>query len=77
MASRRRGQAPPPESVPPLTALPPGAGPALRTYQVMNVTMRPGHPLTFSDGEQVIAVLSSGQVPLSIDWRLTVLVEMP
>jgi hypothetical protein len=40
--------------------------------------MRIGWPLRFSDGERIVAVLSSELVPLSrTDIDVTVLVEMP
>jgi hypothetical protein len=45
---------------------------------VQQYTVRMGHPIRFSDGEQVIAVLALEHVPLSKDdMRITVLVEMP
>ena len=31
----------------------------LHTYTVMRVRMKPGAPLTFSDGERIVAVLRS------------------
>jgi hypothetical protein len=72
-----------PESVPPLSAMPSTAretqAPPLHTYKLMNVEKRPGYPLTFSDGERVIAVVGS-QPPLTPGVggsRLTVLVELP
>lgn len=49
----------------------------LRTYMVQRHRMRIGHPLTFSDGERIVAVLSSEPVaglPSEVD--VTVLVEL-
>jgi hypothetical protein len=84
---RKRGQAPAPESVPPLTSMPPtaresakAAGVVLHTYMVQQHQMRPGFPLTFSDGERIVAVLSSSPVPgygRTGDIDVTVLVELP
>ena len=37
--------------------------PALHTYMVQRFRMRPGWPLTFSDGERIVAVLRSEVVP--------------
>jgi hypothetical protein len=51
---------------------------SLHTYMVQRYQMRIGWPLRFSDGERIIAVLSSEPVPLSPhDLDVTVLVEMP
>ncbi len=50
----------------------------LHTYTVQRHQMRVGWPLRFSDGEHIVAVLSSKPVPLSrADIEVTVLVEMP
>ena len=51
----------------------------LYRYKTMHVYMRPDRPLTFSDGERVIAVLSSSQVIGYSDgtMEMTVLVELP
>jgi hypothetical protein len=53
----------------------------LHTYMVQRFRMRPGRPLTFSDGERIVAVLRSEVVPggvsTSDDMDLIVLVEMP
>lgn len=50
----------------------------LHTYMIQRWTMKIGHPIRFSDGERVIAVLGSEPVPLKSDEiRVTFLVEMP
>ncbi len=52
----------------------------LHTYMVQRHTMRVGSPLTFSDGERVVAVLSSsyaGSYQGQTDINVTVLVELP
>ena len=55
--------------------------PALHTYMVQRFRMRPGWPLTFSDGERIVAVLRSEVVPGGAttpdDMDVIVLVEMP
>lgn len=54
------------------------AEPAPHTYTIQRHTMRLDWPLTFSDGERVVAVLSSEPVPIRpLDWIVTVLVELP
>jgi hypothetical protein len=87
VSSGRRGQAPAPASKPPMTSMPPTAresagnsGPVLHTYQVQRHRMQVGWPLTFSDGERVVAVLSSspaGTYQGKTDIDVTVLVELP
>lgn len=53
------------------------AGP-LHTYMVQRYRVRVGHPLRFSDGERVVAVLGSEPVPgVPLDVDVTFLVEMP
>lgn len=51
----------------------------LHKYTIMRVHMKPGLPLTFSDGERVVSVLSSAPVIGYTDgtMELTVLVELP
>jgi hypothetical protein len=51
----------------------------LYRYETMHVYMKPGVPFTFSDGERVIAVLSSSQALGYSDgtMEMTVLVELP
>lgn len=52
----------------------------LHTYMVQRHRMRVGSPLTFSDGERVIAVLSSshaGTFQGQTDIDVTMLVEVP
>jgi hypothetical protein len=48
---------------------------------VQRFRMRPGRPLTFSDGERIVAVLRSEVVPGGVttpdDMDMIVLVEMP
>ena len=53
--------------------------PDLHTYMVQHHLMRLGHPLRFSDGERIVAVLSSAVAPgtAGLDVDVTVLVEMP
>ena len=87
MSGAKRGQAPPPASRPPMSSMPPtaresakAAGPVLHTYQVQRHCMRVGFPLTFSDGERIIAVLSSSPALScggATDIDVTVLVELP
>jgi hypothetical protein len=51
---------------------------AVHTYMIEAFRMRIGHPLTLSDGEQIVDVLECGHPPgLPRDVDLTVLVEMP
>lgn len=71
--------APPPASVPPLTGMPPTARETpLHTYRLDRHRMSVGSPLTFSDGERIIAVVSSepaaGRGP---DVDVLMLVELP
>ena len=48
------------------------------TYRVQRHRMRLDWPLTFSDGERIVAVLSSELAAGSnVDMDLTVLVELP
>jgi len=91
VSGRKRGQAPAPASCPPLSSMPPtvresaeaaagGAGPVLHAYQVQRHRMRVGSPLTFSDGERIVAVLSSSPALSyggTTDIDVTVLVELP
>ena len=53
----------------------------LHTYTVMRVRMKPGRPLTFSDGERIVAVLRSdvvhGGVSESDQMDIVALVELP
>jgi hypothetical protein len=72
----------PPESKPPMASLPPTAGQSrqLHTYRVETHRMRVNSPLTFSDGERIVAVLSSshaGTYQGQTDIDVTVLVELP
>ena len=54
------------------------SGPVLHTYMVQRHQMRIGSPLTFSDGERIVSVLSSSPVPgLRSEIDVTVLVELP
>ena len=68
MSDRKRGQAPVPASRPPMSSLPPtaresakAAGPVLHAYMVQQHQMRPGFPLTFSDGERIVAFKRNGR----------------
>lgn len=59
---------------------PEAAGPVLHTYQVQRHCMRVGSPLTFSDGERIVAMLSSSPALSyggATDIDVTVLVELP
>ncbi len=51
------------------------------TYAIQIHRMRLDHPLTFSDGERIVAVLDSALSPrvrgMPIDVDVTVLVELP
>lgn len=51
----------------------------LHTYMVQHHRMRIGSPLTFSDGERIVAVLGSVPVPGTggLDVGVTVLLELP
>ena len=50
----------------------------LHTYMVQRHRMRIGTPLTFLDGERIVAVVASEPVPgLPMDVDVTVLVELP
>jgi hypothetical protein len=52
--------------------------PELHTYMLQRYTMRVGHPLRFSDGERIVAVVHSEPVAgKPLDVQVTVLVEMP
>jgi hypothetical protein len=53
----------------------------LHTYTVMRVRIKPGRPLTFSDGERIVAVLRSDVVPGGVGnsdmMDVVALVELP
>jgi len=52
--------------------------PQLHTYMLQRHTLSLDWPLRFSDGERIVAVVSSVPVPLSpLEHVVTVLVEMP
>lgn len=57
----------------------PDQPPGLHTYMVQRHRMRVGHPLAFSDGERIVAVLSSSATPgtAGLDVDVTMLVELP
>ena len=56
-------------------------GPELHTYTIQRLRMKPGLPLTFSDGERIVTGLRSdvvhGGVNASDQMDLIVLVELP
>ena len=59
---------------------PEDTGLVLHTYRVQSHCMRVGSPLTFSDGERIVAVLSSSPALSyggATDIDVTVLVELP
>jgi hypothetical protein len=47
------------------------------SYKIMHVEMVTERPLTFSDGERIVAVLDKEQLVPTLPMRLTVLVELP